>query len=77
MEEKVLEIIKSVLDETPSESGSIDITLESNLKDDVGLDSFALALLTVQIEDEFDVDIFENHFPQTVSDILDILKGVG
>ena len=76
MKEKIFKIIKSILDETPSGYESVDITLESNLKYDLGLDSFALALLTVRIEDEFDVDIFENDFPQTVSEIVDILKGV-
>ena len=76
MKEKIFKIIKSTLDETSSRYESVDITLESNLKDDLGLDSFALALLTVQIEDEFNVDIFGNDFPQTVSDILDILNRV-
>lgn len=76
MKEKIFNIIKSTLDETPSRCESVDITLESNLKDDLGLDSFALALLTVQIEDEFNVDIFANDFPQTVSDIVDILNRV-
>ena len=75
MEDKIIEIVKSTAEESGVELWSNDITRSSHLKDDVGLDSFSLALLTVKIEDEFGVDVFENSFPQTISDIIDILEG--
>jgi len=75
MEDKIIEIVKSTAEESGVELWSNDITKSSHLKDDVGLDSFSLALLTVKIEDEFGVDVFENSFPQTISDIIDILEG--
>jgi acyl carrier protein len=71
MEEKIIEIINSIL--VDGGQPEVKITKESNLKDDIGLDSFELAMLTVQIEDKFGVDIFENSFPQTISDIIEIL----
>ncbi|MDB2399722.1 acyl carrier protein [bacterium] len=73
METKIIEIVKIVLEDSMQDS--VEISLESNLKDDVGLDSFGLALLTVKIEDEFGVDVFEDAFPETVQDVVDILKG--
>jgi len=75
MKDKIIEIVKSTAEESGVELWSNDITKSSHLKDDVGLDSFSLALLTVKIEDEFGVDVFENSFPQTISDIIDILEG--
>jgi len=46
-----------------------------NLRDDIGFDSFDLAELTVRIEDETGIDIFENGIINTVGEILDALKG--
>lgn len=45
--------------------------LESSmhLRDDLEMDSLALAELTVRIEDEFDVDIFEDGIVQTIGEI--------
>ena len=40
----------------------------------LGLDSFNLAQLTVEIESEFGVDIFENGVISTVGDIFKQLK---
>jgi acyl carrier protein len=75
MENRIIEIVKATAEDSNIELLSENITKESHLKDDVGLDSFSLALLTVKIEDEFGVDVFENMFPQTISDIIDILEG--
>ena len=47
---------------------------EYSLAADLGFDSLDLAELTVRIEDEFDVDIFEDGFVRTVSEILAKLK---
>ena len=43
---------------------------EMNLRDDLGLSSFDLAELTVKIEDEYDIDIFEDGLVNTVGEIL-------
>ena len=47
---------------------------EDNLREDIGFSSFDLAELTVNIEDEFDIDIFEDGFVNTVGEIYGKLK---
>lgn len=49
------------------------IQTETSLHDDLGFDSFDLAELTVRIEDEFGVDIFEDGIVTTIGEILDKL----
>jgi len=49
------------------------ITDEKKLRDDLNLKSIELAVLTVRIEDLFDVDIFENSFPKTFGEICSIV----
>lgn len=46
------------------------INENTNLRDDIGFDSLDLAELTVRIEAEYDVDIFENGIVNTVGEIL-------
>ncbi len=45
-----------------------------HLRDDIGFDSLDLAELTVRIEAEFDVDIFEDGYVSTVGDVLNKLN---
>lgn len=45
-----------------------------NLRDDLNLTSFDLAELTVRIEDEFGVDIFEEGLISTIGEIYEQLK---
>jgi len=68
METKVLEIINDI--RTSKELNVVE-TLNStdNLRNDLGLTSFDLAELTVRIEDEFDIDIFEDGLVNTVGEI--------
>ena len=47
---------------------------DTSLTNDLGLDSFNLAQLTVEIESEFGVDIFENGVVSTLNDILNQLQ---
>ncbi|MBO4874547.1 MAG: acyl carrier protein [Bacteroidales bacterium] len=47
-----------------------DITPEMNLRSDLEFTSFDLAELTVKIEDEFDVDIFEDGLVNTIGEII-------
>ena len=72
-ENKIKELILEILEED-STTLEYPITLDSHLKNDIGLDSLNLALLTVKIEDEFNIDIFEDGLVFTVSDILDRLN---
>lgn len=74
MKEKVLEIIKNILTENDIEISVEEINDSTLLTDDLGLDSFNLAQLTVEIESEFGVDIFENGIISTVGDIFNQLK---
>ena len=71
---KLYEIVNEVL-----ESNELD-TQETfketdNLKNDLGMDSFNLAELTVMIEDEFGIDIFEGDLVFTIGDIKQKLNG--
>lgn len=46
------------------------ISAETKLREDLNLTSFDLAELTVKIEDEFDIDIFEDGLVSTVGEIF-------
>jgi len=41
-----------------------------NLRSDLGLDSLDLAELTVRIEDEYNVDVFESGMVDTIGEII-------
>ena len=73
MERQVLSIINDI-----RKSKNLKV-LESlketdNLRDDLNLTSFDLAELTVRIEDEFGVDIFEEGLISTIGEIYERLK---
>lgn len=44
------------------------------LREDLGFTSFDLAELTVKIEDEYDIDIFEDGLVNTIGEILSKLE---
>lgn len=46
-----------------------------HLRDDLEFDSLMLAELTVRIEDEFEIDIFEDGIVQTIGEIEQKLEG--
>jgi acyl carrier protein len=73
MEEKILEIINTVLNNRTKKKLT-DLRPEMHLRNDIGFDSLDLAELTVRIETEFDIDIFENGIVNTVSEILEKLS---
>jgi len=66
---KLLLIINTVL-ENRGKAAVATINESSSLKNDLGLDSLDLAELTVRIEAEYDVDIFEDGIVTTVGEIL-------
>lgn len=73
MEDKIFEIINTVLTNRNKETVS-EIRPEMHLGEDIGLDSLDLAELTVRIEAEFDVDIFEEGIISTIEEVVEKLK---
>jgi len=73
MEQKVLNIINEI--RAAKEMAPIEtISAETKLREDLNLTSFDLAELTVKIEDEFDIDIFEDGLVSTVGEIFEKLQ---
>lgn len=66
---KLLDIINEIK-EAKGENLLTSLDKDMKLRDDLELDSFDLALLTAKIEDEFDVDVFEDGLIETVGEIL-------
>lgn len=73
MKEKVLEIINNIR-AAKDMAPVAELHIEDNLRNDLGLTSFDLAELTVNIEDEFDIDIFESGFVNTIGEIYTKLE---
>lgn len=72
MKERIEQIIKEILLENDI---TLDTPFEVNTKlSNIGLTSFDLASLTVRIEDEFEVDIFEHGIITTFGEIIDQLN---
>lgn len=69
MIENLQKIIKSIK-ERKVEQFAGEITAATSLRDDLHFDSFDLAELTVRIEAEFGVDVFEDGIVYTVGEIL-------
>ena len=67
--DKLLEIVNVVLQNRGKRTLKA-ISENSSLRDDLGLDSLDLAELTVRIEAEYDVDIFEDGVVTTIGEIL-------
>lgn len=68
MEQVILNIINSIRvakDESPVGA----LGTEDRLREGLGLTSFDLAELTVRIEDEYGIDIFEDGLVNTVGEI--------
>jgi|TARA_B100001057_G_C22125535_1_gene672489 acyl carrier protein len=74
MKEKVIEIILNIMKENDVSIKVLDIGDSTLLIDDLDLDSFNLAQLTVEIESEFGVDIFEDGVIESVGEIFSQLK---
>ena len=73
METKILEIINYIRQGKGLEALS-NIQPTANLRDDIEFTSFDLAELTVRIEDEFSIDIFEDGLVNTIAEIYEKLK---
>lgn len=70
---ELIEIINTVL-ENKGRSKLQNINPNSHLRNDLGFSSLDLAELTVRIEAEFDVDIFEDGLVNTVGEIINKLE---
>ncbi len=69
MKEKVLSIINEI--RAAKELTRVDsVSPETRLREDLNFTSFDLAELTVKVEDEFDIDIFEDGLVSTVGEIF-------
>jgi acyl carrier protein len=69
MSEKIFSYIKEMYFNKGKEFNR-PISNEDNLRDDIGLDSFDLAELTVRIESDFGVDVFEDGIVNTIEEII-------
>lgn len=70
----LLEIINEMREENDQEVlDRLEPTMD--LRDDLNFDSLMLAELTVRLEDEFDVDVFEDGIVQTIGEIEEKLVG--
>lgn len=72
MENKVLEIINLIRTNKGDKSLEV-INPSIKLREDLEFNSFDLAELTVRIEDEFNIDIFEDGLVNTVGEIYEKL----
>ncbi|GGG48298.1 MULTISPECIES: acyl carrier protein [Epilithonimonas] len=73
MQEKLLTIINSIK-KNKFEEPVLEITPEQTLRENLNFDSFDLAELTVKIEEEFGVDIFEDGLVNTINEIYTKLQ---
>lgn len=69
MEKKILNIINNIRQKNNQEALQ-SLNESMSLRKDLGFDSFDLAELTVRIEDEFGIDIFEDSIIDTINEIL-------
>lgn len=53
---------------------SIEIASRHNLRKDLGLDSVDIVVLAIQLQEKFNIDIFQGHPCQTVADIESHIK---
>jgi acyl carrier protein len=77
MKNLVLEIINEIIvgKGLPALT-EIEVSMDSDLRSDFGLDSLDLAVLTVKIEDRTNVDVFENGIITTFGEIVELLENV-
>lgn len=68
--DKLLDIINIIL-KNRGKPTQKQISVDTDLRTDLGFDSLDLAELTARIEAEFDVDIFEDGIVFKISDILE------
>ena len=73
IKQKVLEIINEIRKSKGLEEVS-KLNDSDNLRDNLDLTSFDLAELTVKLEDEYDIDIFEDGIVETIKEVIEKLE---
>ncbi|KAF2958146.1 acyl carrier protein [Thermotoga sp. Ku-13t] len=73
MEDKVKQIINKILEKKGKEPLK-ELRFDLSMRNDLDMDSLDLAELTVRIEDEFGIDVFENGIVDTVGEIIEKIK---
>ncbi len=73
MQDKLLEIINEILEDKDKATLKT-IDENTSLRRDAGMDSIDLAVLTARIDEEYDVDIFEDGIIDTVGEVLKKLR---
>ncbi len=68
MEQKLLSIINTIR-VAKGETPLLQLKTSDKLREDLGLTSFDLAEITVNLEDEYGIDIFEDGLVNTVGEI--------
>ena len=73
----MFEEIKDVLSEQLGIEA--DIKMESNLKEDLKIDSLLAVELTILLENKYDIDIKEEEIAklETIKDVIDLLEAKG
>lgn len=74
----MLDRLKKILSDNTGIS-DVEISPETNLKNDLGLNSFDLAELACAMEEEFDIEIPDRAIKdiKTVSDVMEMIKSNG
>lgn len=73
----MLEIIKNFINEINEMNDKAllnNISEDMRLREDLGLDSMDLAILTAKIEDKYNIDVFEDGIVKTVGEIVSKLE---
>ena len=73
MEYRIKQIIQDILNDKNTDIDTSKINNDTKFQE-IGLTSFDLAVLTVKLEDEFGIDIFENGIINSFGEVVNILK---
>lgn len=68
------QIINSILKEKEEGSPVDELSKDTSLTEDLGLDSLDLAEMTVRLEDKYGVDVFEENVVDKVNEVLEKLE---
>ena len=69
LEERVIKIIEENLEE------KAEFNVNTDLRNELGLDSFAMVIIVNALEDEFGISIEDQHF-RGITNVVDIVKAL-
>ena len=73
MKETLSELIKLINKILPTIKTD-NVTMDSDLRTDLGIDSFHLITLAISLEDHFDIRLDESFSPKTVGDVCEYIN---